>query len=190
MRVCLTDTKGLLFQHRINGYGRYEIGLRRFIRYIRVGGLLHLVSVAGISAFIVFGLLFKEMTGQSPITLKAMGCFALSVYGLVLVGFSQLDAFSRFQNYKQVKDLLYKKGFKNRVVRLFCLSRCQRDALAVAAGDLGMGDRLKDFYKCEGYRWFHFFPEFTFKNPGVFLSKNYWKKTLFAPVYHLRYFLW
>ncbi|MCF6248104.1 MAG: hypothetical protein L3J69_12185, partial [Desulfobacula sp.] len=113
-----------------------------------------------------------------------------AVYGLILVFFSQMDARSRFQNYKQAKDLLHENGFQPRIIRLFCASRCQRDALRVAAKDLGMVQQLDVYYKKLGYRWFHVMPDFIFSRPTLFLTRRYWQRTLFEKSYQLKYFLW
>ncbi len=101
-----------------------------------------------------------------------------------------MDAKSRFQNYKQAKDLLHENGFQPRIINLFCVSRCQRDAIRVAASDLGMIQQLDNHFKKIGYRWFHVIPDFAFLQPRLFFSQKYWQRTLFEKTYHLKHFLW
>lgn len=167
----------------------FLIRRRRFIRYLKVGRLLHIVSSAGL-------VLFFEFAGLALSSLES-GRFLwffiqayISLYGLVLVFFAQKDALSRFQNYKQAKDLLFEKGFKRRIVSLFIRSRCQRDALGTAAHDLGLKKELKAYYTTMGYRWYHVIPDVVFTKPVRLFSSKFWKSTLSAPIYTSKYFLW
>ncbi len=160
---------------------------QRFLRVIKTAGLLHTISFIGGFAFIMFGrlsLLENHSSGFHP------GYSFFSIYGFALMLFSQMDAKSRFQNYKQVKDLLYENGFQPRIINLFSVSRCQRDALRVAASDLKLDQQLDTHYKKLGYRWFHVLPDFIFSRPALFFTRRYWQKTLFAKSYKLKYFLW
>ncbi len=168
------------------GYIYYQ----RFLRIFKTAGLLHVISLIGGSLSIGCGrLALVEMLNSGFHGSWVMYLF-FAVYGLVLIFFSQMDAKSRFQNYKQAKDLLYENGFQTRIIRLFCASRCQRDALRVAAADLGMLQELDAHYNMLGYRWFHVIPDFVFSRPTVFFTPRYWQRTLFEKPYQLKYFLW
>lgn len=186
LTVCLTEKvpPGLAGNRYSKGY----IYFQRSLQYIRIAGLLHIVTVIGCLCFFWFGHLSRDgasgQNGSNPIY------FVLSAYGLGLIFFSQMDARSRFQNYKQAKDLLYENGFQARIINLFSISRCQRDAVRVAAHDLGMGCLMDSYLEARGYRWYHVLPGFVFSKPGLFLTRNYWQKTLFVETYHSRYFLW
>ena len=114
----------------------------------------------------------------------------VSIYGLVLIFFSQMDAKSRYQNYKLAKDLFYENGFKERIANFFINSRCQREAVAAAASDLNMKQELKAYYFHCGYRWYHFIPDIVIRKPGVLMTRTYWKKTLFVKPYRSKYFYW
>ncbi|THB72532.1 MAG: hypothetical protein D3926_25360 [Desulfobacteraceae bacterium] len=150
---------------------------KRCIRYFRVGFLLHLISIAGLALF------FRVGT-------EGLLSVCLSVCGIGLVVFAQLDTRSRFQNYKAAKDLFYENGLKIRIVRLFTASRCQRDALSVAARDLDLSQALNDAYEELGYKWFHIIPDVVAARPKCLLARKFWKYTLFAPSYTSKYFLW
>jgi hypothetical protein len=105
---------------------------------------------------------------------------------LILIGyplFAQLDARSRFQDYKKIKDQLYRYGFQERIIRPVLKSRCQRDAAMMAAIELGMGYEIREMYFYNGYRWYHILPDFFFTNPGFLLSKYFWRTTFFTKRY-------
>lgn len=149
-----------------------------FIRYIKVGLLLHIISIG----FVIFA--FEVGRGTSHMH----GFFCL--YGLMVILFAQKDAFSRFQNYKRAKDLFFENGFKTRIVKVFINSRCQRDAIKVAAHDLGMKKELTRYYYVLGYRWYHMIPDIIFKQPSLLATAKFWKNTLLVPHYQSKYFLW
>jgi hypothetical protein len=97
--------------------------------------------------------------------------------------FAQLDARSRYQDYKFVKDRLYLYGFQTRILKPFMKSRCQRDAAKTAATELGMMRQCEEYLKQKGYEWYHLFPDILFKQPSILLTKNFWMTTLFAKTY-------
>lgn len=112
------------------------------------------------------------------------------MYGVVLIFLTQLDALSRFQNYKQAKDLFFENGFQKRIANLFISSRCQRNALKIAALDLGMTDELNAYLDSLGFRWFHVIPKGVISKPEILLTRPFWKKTFFVKPYRSKYFLW
>jgi len=100
--------------------------------------------------------------------------------------FAQLDARSRYQNYKLVKDNLYTYGFKTRFLKPFIKSSCQRAAVKVAAVELGMLHQCREYFKRNGYKWYHLIPDIVLKKPSVLFTKNFWSTTLFTKTYHPR----
>jgi len=162
---------------------------KRAGQFVKVAFLLHLTSILGLAIFLKFGILTVSALENG----NRYFCFMygyFSVFGIVLIFFAQMDAYSRFQNYKLAKDLFFENGFQKRVVNLFICSRCQREAIRIAAIDLGIIDELNAYYTSLGYQWFHFIPVFTFHNPMVFITWNFWKKTFFATPYKSKYFSW
>ncbi len=119
-----------------------------------------------------------------------MGFAALGFCSVMVAIFAILDVRSRYQDYKRAKDLFFENGFHPRIARLFIHSRCQRDAIRVAARDLGLAGELARFYSDMGYQWFHILPDFIFKRPYILFSRRYWQKTLFESYYRSRYFFW
>ena len=102
--------------------------------------------------------------------------------------FAQLDARSRFQNYKLLKDLFYRYGFRYKFVKALRHSRCQRDAALVAAGEMGYKSITHKYYVRCGYQWYHLLPDFIFKHPLYLFTKGFWLTTFFARTYHSKYF--
>jgi len=114
----------------------------------------------------------------------------VGIYFLSLVFTTQLDAYSRYQNYKMAKDLLYQYGFKTSFIKVFSKSRCQRDAIREAAKNLGFKKEIDAYFNSFGYRWYHIIPVILLKKPTVLLTLNYWQSTLFVRHYKSKYFYW
>ena len=121
--------------------------------------------------------------------LMAAGIFfklILMSFLAVLPLFSQLDARSRYQNYKQLKDQLFSYGFDRRILKPVLQSRCQRDAAMAAAEELGYGNKCRNYFRICGYRWYHLVPDFIFRTPSFLLTWAFWRRTFFMPTYRRR----
>ncbi|MCX6303763.1 MAG: hypothetical protein NT040_02235 [Bacteroidetes bacterium] len=103
---------------------------------------------------------------------------------------TQLDAFSRFQDYKMIKDLFYIYGFRGLLVKPYARSKCQRDAVMEAASQLGLRSAANKHFYNLGYRWYHIVPSVLIENPLLLLSTGYWRTTFFVPKYESKYFHW
>ncbi len=169
---------------------RKYILYQRLLRVIKTGGVLHIVSLTSGLLFIFSGCFALNIDPDSSFKGYQPLCSLFSIYCLILLFFSQMDAKGRFQNYKQVKELLYENGFQPRIIKMFSSSRCQRNALWVAALDLNMDQQLTIHYKKMGYRWFHILPDFFLSRPSLFLTWRFWQNTLFQKPYRMKYFLW
>lgn len=97
---------------------------------------------------------------------------------------AQLDARSRYQNFKQLKDQFIIYGYDTRILKPVLKSRCQRDAAVLAAYRTGYGDNCVGFFRNAGYRWYHLLPDFVFTHPQFLLTPYFWKTTFFCPTYH------
>ncbi len=168
---------------------RSTVFFNRMIRFVRIGLLLHLTALGGIFLFFRFGSYALEALGQQH-SFSFIGYGFMAGYGFVLPFFAELDAFSRYQNYKRANDLFHEKGFKGRIANLFVHSRCQREAIKVAARDLDLLEEILCYYSSLGFKWYHLLPQFVFSKPLLLLSGRYWKKTLFEEPYESKYFLW
>lgn len=161
--------------------------VQKIKRYLRIGFLLHLMTIAGIAMAFYFFILAQHI-GFESIRIETLFYLYLSAYGASLPLFAQLDARSRYQNYKLMKDKLYRYGFSKRIVEPLSWSRCQRDAIQVAADDLGYSKEMKSLFKSLGFKWFHIIPRILIRNPRLILTKAYWNKTLFVKHYTLKNF--
>lgn len=161
----------------------------RIFVFIKIAYLLHFMAIgaaflsfhAGHYAFVLFS--------QGDRFYSFLMVFA-SAYAFTLPFFAELDARSRYQNYKIIKDKLYIYGYQQRLLKPFLYSRCQRDAIQVAANDLDYGTECQAFFYHQGFRWYHIMPRILLMYPKTILTKKYWKQTLFVKYYKLKYFLW
>jgi hypothetical protein len=155
------------------------------ISYLKLGVLLHLITILEL---IFLTLLFTE--ADIAFWLSS-GWFVFKIfllgYIICLPIFAQLDARSRYQNYKQAKDQFYLHGFRSLILLPFLKSRCQRDAVSVAAEELGYGDAARAFFYQNGYRWYHLLPDFSFRRPQFLLTKHFWINTFFMKDYKARF---
>jgi len=155
---------------------------RRIIVYLKAGYLLQIISCLEILVFLsllCYPLVRSWITSQYSFAKLA----ALSP-AIVLPLFAQVDARSRYQNYKLIKDNLSIYGFQKRLLKPFVTSRCQRDAIKAAADELGMLDVCNEYFKSSGYKWYHLLPDIVFSKPSILLSKKFWLTTLFEKTYH------
>lgn len=171
-------------------YPIWKITSMQIIRYLQTGYLLHLITITSTILFIIFGnnALFALKNHNQLITILFFGF--LATYFFSLLFFSQLDAFSRYQNYKMVKDKIYQYRFDHRILRPFIYSRCQRDAISIAAKELNHSKNWKLLIHKYGFRWYHLLPHLIVKNPLILFTKQFWLKTLFVKSYQSKYFLW
>ncbi len=166
---------------------KFHLFVLRTQRYFLVGYLLHLMTLAGVFLTVVFSYLAQEAMKDQQWWMLSLYVY-LALYGFSLPFFSQLDARSRYQNYKLMKDKLFEYGFNTRIIAPFTSSRCQRDAISVAAHDLGMGESMNEYLKKMGFRWYHILPRLVLQRPGVLFTRSYWSITLFTRTYVMKHF--
>ena len=165
------------------------IAYHRFIRYMYIGAFLHIAAFAGVWLFITG---VQELMAYQNLTLD----FGLYIWilltwsGFWLPFFSELDAYSRYQNYKLIKDKLYVNGLDHRLIKPFMYSKCQRISVMVAAKDLKCAEDVKHYFYHQGYRWYHILPDTWIQNPFLIFHKKFWDKILFTRYYQLQNFYW
>lgn len=150
--------------------------------YLYAAPLLHMITIMELIALF---LLAPFLAAIPPDTTGVRVCikYAGLLFLVCLPVWAQLDARSRYQNYKQFKDQLHRYGFDRRILKPAFKSRCQRDAVLFAAREAGFRRDCEQYMQSIGYRWYHLLPEFTFRRPQVFLTGYFWKTTFFAPTY-------
>ena len=157
-------------------------------KYLEVGRLLH--GIALLSTLLSF--LFLQLAryaNQSDNTAASILFGYLFLHALTIPFFAQLDAYSRFQNFKLVKDMIYRYGFQVRFLKSFLHTKCQREAVLFAARDLGYKSQIKCYYTESNYKWFHILPDFIWSNPEYLLTRNFWLSTFFVKFYHPKYYI-
>ena len=155
---------------------------RRIKTYFKVGELLHLIAFISFIFFIAFYKVASFQYDKHHIILTFIyGYFSYLAFWITIL--AELDARSRFQNYKQIKDQLYKYGYREIILNPVLNSRCQRDAALVAFTELGYKEEVKQFYYKKGYRWYHIIPDFVFSHPQFLFTGAFWKTTFFVPKY-------
>ncbi len=157
-------------------FARIGTGLAHVAGYLSAGKLLHVITAAEMVAILAIATLM----GQHPLaypTLIALGLFPL---------FTQLDARSRFQEYKRVRDQLIRYGPDRRIFKSVAGSRCRRDAALAAAKQLGYAKHCRFCYCAAGYRWYHLLPDFVKRHPRFFITAEFWLTTFFMPTYQSR----
>lgn len=161
--------------------------LKKLSDFIVVGRLLHLTAIFSL----VFIYWFWELTSQALIE-KEYGYVALYAYlWLYMISipvFAELDAHSRYQNFKMVRDLFFKYGYKDRFVKSMQYSKCQREAAIFAAKKTGYSELVITYFRKNGKKWFHYFPSFLISNPLFLFTKQFWISTFFVKYYRIKYY--
>lgn len=145
--------------------------------YLAAGILLHAITAVEL----LFLLVIASMADLHPLKISVM-----TLLGLLAI-FTQLDARSRFQEYKKIRDQLVHYGPDRRIFKSLSRSRCQRDAALAAARQLGHASICQNHFNTAGYRWYHLLPDFVRHYPSYLFSPAFLQATFFAPTYHARY---
>ncbi len=145
--------------------------------YLSAGVLLHAITGIELLAMLAVALIM-EAAPNTYLVLSVLGLFPI---------LTQLDARSRFQEYKKVRDQLIRYGPDRRIFKSMAASRCQRDAAMAAARQLGCAADGSAFFTAAGYRWYHLVPEFALRHSAFLLQAAFWRETFFVPTYHARH---
>ena len=166
-----------------------SITYQRTIRFILVGKSLHFIALIGLIVFLFSLNNIITFEGSFLNLIYLFWCY-VSLFGLSLPVFAEMDAVGRYQDYKKIKDVIFKYGFDARLLRPFMNSKCQRDSILAASKDLKYLKKTRLLFYNEGYRWYHVLPGKFIKNPLIIFRNEFWYKILFANTYHLKYFYW
>jgi hypothetical protein len=164
---------------------QYSIKRQRINRirsYVIAGKLLHMIALLELMVIIFLVPIILKLDPGQNILLIGLKYYVI-LFLISLPFFSQLDARSRYQNYKQIKDQIFLYGYDHRIFKPVLKSRCQRDAAWLSAKELGYGKQCKDYFYKHGYRWYHILPDFVFKKPHFLLTFYFWRTTFFSPRY-------
>ncbi len=168
----------------------FIININKIIRFINVGRFLHITALIGIILFSLGISSVNNLFFRGDEVIPVLFWIFLTLFGISLFIFAELDAMGRYQNYKQVKEKIYKYGYKERLIKLYMYSNCQRDAVFFAAKDLNYHKQVKNFFFIKGYRWYHILPDAFINNPLILFKKTFWYNILFTDYYRLHNFYW
>ncbi|GAA4307339.1 hypothetical protein GCM10023115_38380 [Pontixanthobacter gangjinensis] len=139
------------------------------------------LSLFFIQSYVYFQMLKKAIAEEdSVMVIVWLVSFIFSFIHIFLV---LMDGWSRFQNYKRIKDQFYVHGFDVRLAANFEGSKCQRQAALVAATELGMDKDLKKFFRKRGVRYYHFIPYFMIRDPFFPFKRYFWSRTFLEKAY-------
>lgn len=158
----------------------------RMVSYWNVAKLLYGALLLFIAETFFYFIKFNEAYQQErlEVILFWLWCLLFSFSHIFLV---LMDGWSRFQNYKRIKDHLFQHGFTPKIAGHYAGSKCQRMALMAAAKELGLEQQAKSYYKKLGIHWYHFAPQFMIKDP-LFLFKSYfWSRTFLEKYYEPKF---
>ncbi|MDX2452468.1 hypothetical protein [Desulfosarcina sp.] len=144
--------------------------------YLSAGKLLHAITVTELLTITALAIFI----GDHPLASPALVSLCLVPF------FTQLDARSRFQEYKRVMDQLARYGPNRRIFKSAAGSRCQRDAALAAARQLGYASHCRTCFSTAGYRWYHLLPDVVNGHPRFLISAVFWRTTFFMPTYQSR----
>jgi hypothetical protein len=163
----------------------WYIFYKKMVTFLRTSLTLQLFFVFTLTMFIIFLYRFLE-NGIKLVSWNTL--FTMFFFSLAIT--TQLDAYSRYQNYKQVKDLIHKNGFRGMIIKPFSGSRCQRDAVREMAHQLKIKNLVRQYFYHLGYRWYHIIPTTLIRKPLLIFTRGYWITIFFVPRYRSKYFLW
>jgi hypothetical protein len=156
--------------------------INSLIRYWKVGKLLHFVAFLAFFIALQSYLVLQNMNGEVSTSVWILWLMIFICFFNMAV-LAELDGYSRYQNYKQIKDQIYLNGYQERLLKPLSKSSCQRAAVILAGDELGIKRIIEKYFYDRGYRWYHVIPDFVFKDPLLFFTVYFWRTTFFSPYY-------
>jgi len=156
------------------------------ISYFKVSKWLHIALVLFLIESYFYGNALKEalLLENKWLIVFWLFFFLFSFLHIFLV---LMDSWSRFQNYKRMKDQLYRYGFQPKVANNYLVSKCQRQALKIACKELGFYKEYKRFLKLRAVKWHHFIPYFMMEDPLFMVKSHFWNRTFLEKHYTPKY---
>jgi hypothetical protein len=156
------------------------------LSFWNVGRLLYCSSILFLFESLIYWEKFRDTYRGDSVVLSIFwfGCviFAFSHIFLVI-----LDGWSRFQNYKRIKDNLFTHGFSSKIARLYIGSKCQRNAFLVAARELGMEDQAVRYYRRQGIKPYHLIPHYMIQDRCFLFKRFFWSRTFLEKYYEPKF---
>ena len=126
--------------------------------YFKVSFWLHISLLLFIAESIFYKIQLEKTSAiQETYSLFWLCCFLFSFTHIFLV---LMDSWSRFQNYKRIKDQLFMYGFQPKIANNYLVSKCQRRALKIACEELELEQEYTRYLERCKVKWYHFVPYF------------------------------
>ncbi len=146
--------------------------LRRVRLYLGVSPLPHCTALGSACvAWLLAATALEARQAGDLIAAYGLGLMACGWASLACIALA--DGLSRWREYRRVRRLLARHGFRIRILRAVSASRCQRDMALAAAGAVGCRDRARHFFRSQGYRWYHLLPDAVMRNPLAFFDMRF-----------------
>lgn len=153
--------------------------MTRVMRYLRAAPWPYMTGLSALflakGLWTAGGLYLAD--GETPLAVS-LGWWGLC--WLVVAFFAMADGVSRHREYKRIKAMFRKYGYKERILAPLARSRCQRDAALHAARETGYHSQASAYFRELGYRWYHILPDMVVRNPLLFASPTF-IRTSFMP---------
>lgn len=152
------------------------------ISYLEVGKLLYFSLFLFVLESYIYGyFLYKAL--QNASALFSVFWLVSFLFSFVHIFLVLMDGWSRYQNYKRVKDQFYIYGFNTKTANHYKGSKCQRSAIITASKELGLKEKAVSFYKRQGIKWYYFIPQFMVKDPFFIIKRSFWSRTFMEKKY-------
>lgn len=153
--------------------------------YFKVSFGLHISLLLFIAESIFYRIQLEKTSAiQETYSLFWLGCFLFSFTHIFLV---LMDSWSRFQNYKRIKDQLFLYGFQPKIANNYLVSKCQRRALKIACEELDLEQEYTRYLERCKVKWYHFVPYFMMEDPLFLFRKHFWNRTFLEKIYQPKF---
>lgn len=159
---------------------RYS-GTRQLNSYLRAAPWPHLSTLACLLACLGLGWLGWRLPGWGY-GAAVWPAWSGAVVMLISAALCQADAWARWQDYRRVSSLFQRHGWRPLFLTPLCRSRCQRDAVLLAARQAGFGSRTQAWFHAKGYRWYHLAPDRVKADPRLIVNASFLKATFLPRV--------
>jgi hypothetical protein len=154
--------------------------------YLNVGKLLYYSLIIFIFETVVYWVQFDKAF-RSENWLLAIFWFGSVLFAFTHIFLVMMDGWSRFQNYKRIKDHIYQHGFTVQIASHYKGSKCQRRAVIVAAAELGHEKEAYDYFATLNLKWYNIVPHFMLKDPLFLFKRYFWSRTFLEKYYTAKY---
>lgn len=138
--------------------------LREVVNFVRATPSQQLLAAINLAGATVPRYLVGESISQRNDEVGAIFLTVSTLINLSVLGFNEVLAVGNYLIYRQVRQALARHGWDERIIEPKSYSWCQRNAARTAAIDNGYGDEINQYFREQGYKWYHIIPYTRSKN--------------------------